>query len=137
MIALKAVLLLGIAYPFYSFWRSKRQVAWNVVNAALVLQGASPDLLKELDSEVKALLPVHRLNPKSFAGLAPEVRLALYSIAMQRRGIQPEGSGEQLRSLSSPFLARSAKTQIQMVRYQVESNRKVRLTELDGLSTSS
>jgi hypothetical protein len=131
MIALTALLIVGLAYVVYTFWRFKHVVASNVVNAALVVQTASPELRREIDTAIEAILPAHRLNPESFARLSPEVRFALYSIALRRMGIRPPGSDKPFYPLSSPQLARSAGTQILFVRTQVESEHKVKLTELD------
>ncbi|MGE5154968.1 MAG: hypothetical protein ACM3ST_13255 [Bdellovibrio bacteriovorus] len=137
MIVLTAVLLAAIAYPFYTFWRDRRRVAWNVVNAAFVLKTASPDLRRELDGSVQTLLPTHRMSPEAFAHAEPEVRLAMYSIAMQRMGLQPPGTGRPFYALSSPFLARSARNHILFVRCLVESEQRVSLEELDRPSLST
>ena len=137
MIVLTAILLPAVAYPFYAFWRARRNVAWNVVNAAFILQHASADLRRELDAEVQSLLPTQGLRPESFARAAPEVRLAMYSMAMQRKGVQPPGSGKPFYPLSSPYLARSAKKHILMVRFLVEAEHRVSLKELDGISPSA
>jgi hypothetical protein len=131
MIALTALLIVGLAYVVYTFWRFKNAVASNVVNAALVVQTAPPELRREIDTALEAILPAHRLSPESFARLSPEVRFALYSIALRRKGIHPPGSDKPFYPLSSPQLARSAGTQISFMRHQVESEHKVKLTELD------
>ena len=136
MILLTAILLPAVAYPFYSFWRARRRAAWNLVNAALVLQTAEPELRQALDAEVQSLLPAHRLTPQAFTRAAPEIRLALYAMAMQRKGVRPPGAGRPFYPLSSPYLARSARTHIPFVRIVVESEHKVRLTELDRISVS-
>lgn len=136
MVVLTAILLPAVAYPFYAFWRARRNVAWNVVNAAFVLQNAGPDLRRELDSEVQSLLPSHGLRPDSFPRAAPEVRLAMYSIAMQRRGVQAPGTGKPFYPLSSPHLARSAGKHILMVRFLVEAEHGVSLKELEGLDSA-
>jgi hypothetical protein len=75
------------------------------------------------------------MTPESFARAAPEVRLAMYSIAMQRRGIQPPGPARHFYPLSSPYLARSAKKHIRYVRFLVESEQALRLEVLDEGST--
>lgn len=137
MIVLTAILLPAVAYPFYAFWRARRNVAWNVVNAAFILQHATADLRRTLDAEVQSLLPIHGLRPESFVNAAPEVRLAMYSIAMQRQGVQPPGSGKPFCRLSSPYLARSAKQHISMVRFLVETEHRVSLKDLDGVSPSA
>jgi hypothetical protein len=137
MILLTAILLPAVASPFYAFWRARRNVAWNVVNAAFVLQHASRDLRRELDAEIQSLLPTHGLRPESFARAGPAVRLAMYSMAMQRQGVQPPGSGKPFYPLSSPYLARSAKKHILMVRFLVEAEHRVSLKELDGISPSA
>jgi hypothetical protein len=137
MIVLTAVMLPAIGYPFFAFWRAKRRIAWNVVNAAFILQNATPDLRRGLDAEVQSLLPTYGLRPESFARAAPEVRLAMYSMAMQRQGVQPPGSGKPFHPMSSPYLARSAKKHIVMVRFLVEAEHRVSLKELDGISPSA
>ncbi len=137
MLVLTAILLPAVAYPFYAFWRARRNVAWNVVNAAFILQHASADLRRTLDAEVQSLLPIHGLRPESFARAAPEVRLAMYSIAMQRQGVQPPDSGKPFFPLSSPYLARSAKKHILMVRILVEAEHRASLRDLDGISPSA
>lgn len=103
MIALTAVLVAAIANPFYTFWRDRRRVAWNVVNAAFVLKTASPDLRRELDGSVQTLLPTQRMGPESIAHAQPEVNLAMYSIAMQRMGLQPPGTGDPSIACPVPF----------------------------------
>jgi hypothetical protein len=137
MLLLTVVLLPAVAYPFYAFWRARRRVAWNVVNAALILQTATPEQRRALDAEVRSLLPALRLTPERFAGAAPEIRLALYAMAMQRKGLQPPGSGRPFYPLNSPHLARSAKGHIPYVRIYVESEHKLTLTELDRAPTAA
>lgn len=134
MILLTVILLPAVAYPFFAFWRARRRVAWNVVNAALILHSSGREELQTLDAEVQALLSEQRLTPGCLAGMPTEVRLALYSMAMQRLGMKPPGSGKPLYPLSSPSLARSAKTHIPLVRIFVESEHKLTLTELDRIS---
>lgn len=132
MILMTAILLVAVGYPFYAFWSARRKVAWNVVNAALILQTCTREERQALDAEVQALLPSQRLTPERFAQVPNEVRLALYSMAMQRRGMRPPGSGKPLYPLTSPYLARSAKKHIPFVRISVESEHRLSLTELDG-----
>lgn len=134
MAALSVLLIAGMGYVFYTSWRSLQRIAWNVVNAVLVLKDASPDLVREIDSAVEAVLPELGMTPDSLQRLAPAVRYAVYSIAMQRGGIQPPNALKPFYPLSSPYIARAAKNQIRMVRYDVESEQKVRLTELDQVS---
>lgn len=137
MILLTVILLPAVAYPFYAFWRARRNVAWNVVNAALVIQTAGPDLRQALEAEVQSLLPAHQMTREAFARATPEVRLAMYSIAMQRRGIEPPGPARHFYPLSSPYLARSAKKHVRYVRFLVESERALRLEVLDERPTPS
>lgn len=134
MIAMTAVLILGMGYVAYTTWRSLQAIAWNVVNAAFVLEKANPNLRRRLDAAAEGLLPEFRMVPGSLGKLAPEVRLGLYAIAMQREGMQPSGSGRGFSKMSDPHLARSAKRQIRFVRYLVESEHKLRLTELDAIA---
>lgn len=135
MILLTVILLPAVGYPFYAFWRARRNVAWNVVNAALVMRTAGPDLRQALEAEVQSLLPAHRMTRESFAHAPPEVRLAMYALAMQGRGIQPPGPARRFYPLSSPHLARSAQKHIRYVRFLVESEQALRLEVLDERST--
>lgn len=134
MAALFALLLLGVGYAGFAYWRTRRGVAWNVVNAALALRTLDAEQRRTLDRAVMDALPGFRMSPQAFEQALPVVRLALYSIVMQRLGIAAPDPARPFRPLASPQLARSVGSHLRVARFHAETAHGVQLSELDAAS---
>jgi hypothetical protein len=131
MTGLTVLLLGGTAYAFGSFWRARRAVAWNVVNAALTLRSMPPEQVQALEQAVLDMLPGTSFGPKAFQNATPVVRLAFLSMAMHKQGVPPFDADRPFRPINSPHLARSATSHVVAVKTLVELKHGVRLTELE------
>jgi hypothetical protein len=131
MAGLMVLLLGGTGYAFWTFWRARRAVAWNVVNAALTLRGMAPEQVQALEQAVLDMLPGTSFGPKAFQNATPVVRLAFLSMAMHKQGVPPFDPDRPFRLLNSPHLARSATSHVVAVKTLVELKHGVRLTELE------
>lgn len=131
MIWMLVIVLAGAGYAAFSFWKSRRGVAWNVANAALTLRTLNAGQRAAVEQSVSELLPGIRMEPSTFQAAPPAVRLAVYSMAMQRQGVPPYDAAHPFRPLGSPHLARSAGKHIDTVKILVELKHGINLTELE------
>jgi hypothetical protein len=131
MVGLTLLVLVGTGYAVYSFWRGRRIVAWNVVNAALTMRSLDAGRQRQVEQAAHDLLPGYRMTEEAFRSLAPAVRYALYSMAFREMGIAPVEASQPFRKLDSPYLARSSTEHIRFVRILMEGQHGVSLTELD------
>lgn len=131
MVLLSAVLLVAVVTSGVAFWRRRRNIARNVVHAALTQRALDAAQRTEVDSAALELLAGLRVKPDAFASQPPVVQFALKSMAMRRLGIAPVGLSRPFSALDSPYLARSVRQHIRVVRFHVENAHGVSLTELD------
>jgi hypothetical protein len=131
MAVLTLVLAAGVGYAVYSLHRTRREVAWNVVNAALALRRMSAEQISRLENVVLETLPETGIKADAFLQSAGPVRLAFLSMAMYRQGIEPVDASHPFRPLRSAFLARSVGPQLAIARMTAEAAHGVTLTELD------
>ena len=75
------------------------------------------------------------MRPEAFASQPPVVQFALQAKAMRSLGIAPVGLQGGFPRLDSPYLARSVRQQIRVVRFHAENAHGVQLTELDPPAT--
>ncbi len=138
LLALMALLTVALvatsAYAGWGLWKSRRTVAWNVVNAALVLRQLPPAAVAEIEQAVNATLVAGRSPAaKTQARLQdfePVVRLAFCAIELHKRGVAAPDATQPFRKMGSAHLARSAAQHIRVVRFQAELQHGVELTEL-------
>ncbi len=137
MVALTLVLLAAVAYAWGAFWRTRRNVARNVVHAALTRRHLDAAQRAEVDRVARELLTGMRVKPEAFGAQPPVVRFALDAMAMRQLGIQPVGLSQPFSVLESPYLARSARQHIRVVRFHAENAHGVTLSELDAPASGS
>lgn len=131
MVLLSAVLVALVAGSVFRFWRIRRNVARNVVHAALTRRGLDAAQCAQVDQLGRELLVALRVKPESFTSQPPVVHFALQSMAMRQLGITPVGLAGPFSRLDSPYLARSVGQHIRVVRFHAENTHGVQLTELD------
>lgn len=127
-----ALFLGWVAYAGFSYWRTRRAIAWNVVQAALTRRHLSAEQAIAVDGAVRQLVMSLGMKPETFASAPAVVKCALDAMAMHRLGVPPVGAARPFSPMRSPHLARSVGQHIRVVRFQVENRHAVRLTELDG-----
>lgn len=131
MVLLSVVLVAGVVVSLVSAWRRRRNVARNVVHAALTRRTLDAARCAEVDRAATGLLIGLRVRPEAFASQPPVVQFALQAMAMRSLGIAPVGLQGGFPRLDSPYLARSVRQQIRVVRFHAENAHGVQLTELD------
>jgi len=136
MVALLVLLLAWGVVSMVSFWRTRRALAWNVVHAAWTRRQLSAAQVEAVDAAGQELLAALRMNPQTFASAPAAVRFALDAMAMQKLGIAPSGTPRPFGVVHNPQLARSVAQHIRVVRFHVENQHGVRLTELDEPSSN-
>ena len=132
MALLSAVLLLAVVVSGYSFWRTRRNIARNVVHAALTRRQLDAAQCGLVDTTARELLVALRVKPEAFGVQPPVVHFALQAMAMRRLGITPVGLAKPFSALDSPYLARSVQQHIRVVRFHAENTHGVTLSELDA-----
>lgn len=132
MALLSAVLLVAVLTSGFAFWRRRRNVARNVVHAALTQRQLDAARRAEVDRVALDLLAGLRVRPDAFASQPPVVQYALKAMAMRRLGIRPVGLTKPFSALDSPYLARSVRQHIRVVRFHAENAHGVTLSELDA-----
>jgi len=132
MAVLMLALLAGVAYAVFAYWRARRAVAWNIVNAALTWRGLSAGDMRSVEQAVIGMLPGMRMQAQSFHEAGPEIRYALLSMAMHRLGTEPFDKARPFHRLNSPNLARSVGNHIRVVRFRAEMKYGLELKELDA-----
>ncbi len=137
MVLLLAVFLAWVLYSGFAFWRRRRVIAWNVVQAALTRRHLAPEQMAEVDGAVREVLADLRMTPAALARAPVAVRFAVDSMAMHRLGMVPFGNVRPFGPLRSPHLARSVAQHIRVVRFRVENRHNLRLTELDTPSSAN
>ena len=134
MTLLTVALVAASAYASWGLWRSRRHVAWNVVNAALVLRQLPPDAVAQIEQAVNATLVAGRSpaaqSQATLQDFEPAVRLAFCAIELHKRGIATPDAAQPFRPMGSAHLARSAAQHIRVVRFRAELQHGVDLTEL-------
>jgi hypothetical protein len=131
MAILLALLVVWVVAAGYGYWRARRRVAWNVVLAALTRRHLQQPQVAAVDAAASDILADLRMQPEAFARAPAAVRFAVDSMAMRRLGIAPFGGRRAFSALRSPHLARSVAQHIRVVRFHVENEHNLRLTELD------
>ena len=137
MALLSAVLLVAVLYSGFAFWRRRRNVARNVVHAALTQRQLDAAQRAEVDRVALELLAGLRVRPDAFASQPPVVQFALKAMAMRQLGILPVGLSRPFSALGSPYLARSVRQHIRVVRFHAENAHGVTLSELDAPAASA
>ena len=132
MVLLSAVLLVAMLISGFAFWRRRRNVARNVVHAALTQRQLDAAQRAEVDRVALELLAGLRVRADAFASQPPVVHFALKAMAMRRLGILPAGLPRPFSALDSPYLARSVQQHIRVVRFHAENAHGVTLSELDA-----
>ena len=134
MTLLTVALVATSAYAGWGLWRSRRKVAWNVVNAALVLRQLPPAAVAEIEQAANATLVAGRSpaarTQATLQDFEPAVRLAFCAIKLHKRGFAAPDAAQPFRKMASAHLARSAAQHIRVVRLPAELQHRVDLTEL-------
>ena len=131
MALLSVVLLVVMVVSGFSFWRTRRNVARNVVHAALTRRQLDAAQCALVDA-ARELLVALRVKPEAFGVQPPVVHFALQAMAMRKLGITPVGLAKPFSALDSPYLARSVQQHIRVVRFHAENTHGVTLSELDA-----
>lgn len=128
---LSAVLVLAVLVSLVGFWRTRRNLARDIVHAALTRRGLDAAQQADVDRVGLELLAAMGVRPEAFATQPPAVHFALQAMAMRQLGIRPVGLTRPFGKVHSPYLARSVRQHIRVARFHAENTHGVTLSELD------